>query len=461
MERHNNLDEIPYELMQSYLETYFKYIYLWCPVLDKQMLRERPSTLSSPLLKHALALCGVRLQPPLIAHTSCLDHYRRAKGLFYTNYPENPISQISAIMLFHWYSLSPPNLVTKDSNWWWIGTTVRLAQQIGLHREPIAAQPAYTGETPALRRRIWWTLFVRDRIAALAQGLPLIIDKDYCDIKTVTVDDFPDPEHISATIFVQWVHLWDIAGRITKELLLKKDAQSKALLAHELIGWAQNLPSALQLPIGDHSVLDFNRDMYYLHLGHLTVVVVLHFSKGQGTIPRASIPAIAAASCIAAIFRAYLSRGSVQYLGCEAVWYCTVAILALVRARQIEALTCDADADIGTLRLALRELSRWSLTGRMFNLGLERLLKEEPFPSGCSSPAHHDIRDFSRRPGQSARTDETRWMDYFPNITAQTSPLIAGLILNDCISVPFPRVEWPDDVTMHQDLFRDIDGWSR
>lgn len=168
MDRHNSLDEIPYELMQSYLETYFKYIHLWCPVLDKQTLQAQPGSLSSPLLKHALALCGARLQPPLITHTSCLDHYRRAKGLFYANYPDDPISQISAVMLFHWYSLSPPNLVTKDSNWWWIGMTIRLAQQIGLHREPATSQTAHSADLLAQRRRIWWTLFVS--LASFIEG---------------------------------------------------------------------------------------------------------------------------------------------------------------------------------------------------------------------------------------------------------------------------------------------------
>ncbi|KAK6376186.1 hypothetical protein LTS17_007437 [Exophiala oligosperma] len=465
MERYDELDQVPHELMQSYLETYFNYIQSWCPVLDKQTLKTRPNALYSPLLKHALALCGVRLNPPLIAHTSCASHYKRAKGLFYANYPETPISQISALMLFHWYSLSPPNAVSTDSNWWWVGTTIRLAQQIGLHRDTTERrQPAYEGETPELRRRIWWTLFVRDRIAALAQGLPLIIDKDYCDIQMITVTDFPDPAHISASIFVEWVRLWDVGGRIHKELLLKGDAQSKALLAQELIDWAHGLPSHLQLPIGEHLVLDFNRDLNYLHLGYLAIVIVLHLSKSQEILPRATVPAIVAASCVAGIFRAYLSRGTVQYLGCEAVWYCTLAILALLRARRVDMFTHDADVDITTLRLALRELSRWSLTGKMFDRGLDRLLKEEPLiVSACDSPSHHhDIWDFPRASGQDATIAfETRWLDYFPGITAQTSPLVAGFILRDCIGVPSPQVEWSDAVTLHlQDLFRDIEGWN-
>lgn len=163
-ERFSTLDKIPYVLLESYLETYFKYIHVWCPVLEKAMLQSQAQeSLGSPMLRHALALCGTLLRPPLISHPPPTNHYKRAKGLFYADYEDNPISQISAIMLFYWYSPGPSNFVNLDNNWWWIGTAIRLAQEIGLQREPTPGQKMCPGETPGLRRRIWWTLFVRTR----------------------------------------------------------------------------------------------------------------------------------------------------------------------------------------------------------------------------------------------------------------------------------------------------------
>ena len=178
MDPQHEVDDIPHGLMQSYLETYFKYIHLWCPVLDKKTPQMGIEAVPSLMLRHAIAICGTHLRPPLIAHASSLDHYRRAKGLFYASHPDSPIYQLCAIMLFHWYRLDQPNLIGVDSNWWWITTSIHLAQQIGLHREPIPGQPARSKVTPALSRRIWWTLYVssfpdtliRSHVLILAEG---------------------------------------------------------------------------------------------------------------------------------------------------------------------------------------------------------------------------------------------------------------------------------------------------
>ncbi|OQV06188.1 Fungal specific transcription factor domain-containing protein [Cladophialophora immunda] len=466
VDRHSDLDNIPHPLMQSYLETYLKYIYLWCPVLDTQMLQASARNLSSPMLRHAIALCGTHLRPPLIAHTTAADHYRRAKGLFYANHPDNPLSQLCAIMLFHWYRLDQPNLISMDSNWWWIGTAVRLAQQMGLHRELGPGESTRHGGTPALRRRIWWTLFTRDRIAALAQGRPIIVDTDSCDVRMVTCNDFPEPEDLTAVIFVHWVRLWDVAGQITKELSRRRGDHGKGTLATELINWVQSLPTCLQLPVGDLNTLNFNRDVYYLHLGYLTVVTLLHFTKGRGSIPRASIPAIAAASGIARIFNAYLSRGTIRVLGCEASWYCSVAILALLHAQSVEGLASNAEADICILRVALKELSAFSNTAQMFNIGIERLLRAEAGPASPSLPRSltqpgNYYHSRAGGPDDSAAADNLEWMDYFPNVTAETSTLMATLLVKHCMAMPFPEIEWPDDVTLQlYDLFRDIDVHS-
>lgn len=157
-DRNSPLDEIPHDLLQSYLETYFEQIFPWCPVLDRPTIQQQPEILDPPMLRHALALCGTTLRPPLISHTPAIIHYRRAKGLFYANYEDNLISQITAMMLFYWYSPGPPNVASLDTNWWWISVSARVAQNIGLHRELTPDQR--NTESTGLRRRIWWTLFV-------------------------------------------------------------------------------------------------------------------------------------------------------------------------------------------------------------------------------------------------------------------------------------------------------------
>lgn len=157
----NPLDHIPPVLLESYVETFLDYGFTWCPIFDKECLNPKSDLMQSSLLKHVLAVFGTSVKPPLLEHKTPSEHYQRAKILFYTNGEENPITRIRALMLFYWWSGSPPNLVSLDSNFWWMGVCIRLAQEVGLHREPSPAVLARSQETAGLRRRIWWTLFVR------------------------------------------------------------------------------------------------------------------------------------------------------------------------------------------------------------------------------------------------------------------------------------------------------------
>ena len=159
VESGNVVDAIPPALQDSYLDTFFEYGYVWCPVLDKKSL-QFSEVADSPLLAHALALCGNQIKPPLMLHSESLTHYNRAKALFYGAQDSSQIVRIAALMLFYWWSAGPPNIVSMDTNWWWTGVAIRLAQEIGLHREPQPGQSMGPGETPGLRRRIWWGLFV-------------------------------------------------------------------------------------------------------------------------------------------------------------------------------------------------------------------------------------------------------------------------------------------------------------
>ncbi|KAI9760462.1 MAG: adenine deaminase [Chaenotheca gracillima] len=65
----------------------------------------------------------------------------------------------------------------KSAAWTWLGSTTRISQDIGLHRE--------TGPWPnienEMRRRVWWGIYVWDRLLSLELGRPLLIDDNDCD----------------------------------------------------------------------------------------------------------------------------------------------------------------------------------------------------------------------------------------------------------------------------------------
>lgn len=75
----------------------------------------------------------------------------------------------------------------KD-RWHWLGLAISLCYGAGLHRGR-----QYSNLSPRnyrLRRRVWWTCFVLDRVVALAEGKPVRISRSDCDIPMICFDDF-------------------------------------------------------------------------------------------------------------------------------------------------------------------------------------------------------------------------------------------------------------------------------
>lgn len=66
----------------------------------------------------------------------------------------------------------------KSAAWTWLGSTVRIAQDIGLHRE---SGPWGVVENE-VRRRVWWGVYAWDRLLSVELGRVVMIDDADCDI---------------------------------------------------------------------------------------------------------------------------------------------------------------------------------------------------------------------------------------------------------------------------------------
>jgi hypothetical protein len=109
-----------------------------------------------------------------------------------------------------------------------------------------------------LWKRIWWTLFTRDRSVAVALGRPVHINTDDSDVEMVSEDDFiddeadyvadyqPDPLHVQ--FFLQYVKLCEIMGLVLSQqysVASKARRQNAIDLTHSdmaLADWLQNCP---------------------------------------------------------------------------------------------------------------------------------------------------------------------------------------------------------------------------
>lgn len=124
-----------------------------------------------------------------------------------------------------------------------------------------------------LWKRIWWTLFTRDRQVAVALGRPVHINTDDSDVPMVTEDDFiddepgypaefpPDPLHVQ--FFLHHVKLCEIMGLVLSQQysVASKARQQNAIdLVHSdlaLADWMLHVPQDMRYHVEDKSRQNF------------------------------------------------------------------------------------------------------------------------------------------------------------------------------------------------------------
>ena len=279
-----------------------------------------------------------------------------------------------------------------------------------------------------------------------------MVDLEDCDVPMPTPNDFPDPLDIRAVVFSNWIPLCELVGRLSRTLRRKRAVcgKSAAQLAHDLVSWVKSLPPAL-LPDFKHSkTSSFHRDVHGLHLTYLMAITLLHLnSKDGGTLPGASIAAVAAASCTARIFHDYLVRGSVNFLTGQPTWYAAIAVLALLHARRVVSLTAHADEDIHILRTTLKVMAPKWHSARMFESGIEKLMASKVDGLGLQNnelPIQPHFMARTAMPSsldhENSLTASTNWEEYFPFATKDTSLLISALMTHITQPVESSQPDW-------------------
>lgn len=93
----------------------------------------------------------------------------------------------SLILMSSWYSKQSP-WNERRHTWHWTGLAYDLARTMGLHREP--SRRFGSDHTRRFRRRLWWSLYIRDRMIALGTRRPMRITDDEFDVSMLALDDF-------------------------------------------------------------------------------------------------------------------------------------------------------------------------------------------------------------------------------------------------------------------------------
>ncbi|KAK6454897.1 zinc finger transcription factor of the Zn(2)-Cys(6) binuclear cluster domain type [Scheffersomyces xylosifermentans] len=155
------------------------------------------------------------------------------------------LSEAYFLIYFYYQSTSK-----RSTSWIMLGTAIRNAQALGLHRKFIN-ESFRDKEYIMHRRKLWRSLYVCDRISSILLGRPLLIgDYDWDDFKSDDLLEYEDKINHDKNIhcLIEIAKVCKINGKIVQNFYLDGiiDPARAEKLAIELKLWSINLPKELQ-----------------------------------------------------------------------------------------------------------------------------------------------------------------------------------------------------------------------
>ena len=392
----------PRSLCDELIESYFRWVHPIVPVINRTKFMRQykdPKNPPSLLLLQAVLLAGSRVctNPQLMdangsTTPAALTFYKRAKALYDANYEDDRVTIVQSLLLMGWYWEGPED-VTKNVFYWSRVATI-VAQGSGMHRSVESSQLSKSDKR--LWKRIWWSLFTRDRSVAVALGRPCHINLDDSDVEMLTEDDFiedeadqrseypPDPIHVH--FFLQYVKLCEIMGLVLSQqysVAAKGRRQNAIDLTHSdmaLADWLQNCPKLVYWEAPRHHFWSA-----LLHSNYYTTLCLLHRAhmppSGSTRFPEdAAYPsrniAFQAAGMVTSIIENLVVHGELRYCPAFVVYSLFSALIMHVYQMRspvssIQQVTQDR---IRICMGALKEISKVWLVGKMVYTLFESIL---------------------------------------------------------------------------------------
>lgn len=173
----------------------------------------------NPLLLYTI--CGVAA----LAHEVPAHVLRSVKQLIAHSLKDEETMNRSSLqtiqgLLLYSYAFELERGAAGSRTWFCLGHAVRMAQDIGLHRET----PGTSLYDLEQRRRIWAGCIVVDRWMSASYGLPMMIDLADCDRLYPSIHDHPpgaDPESIDTTQKPYLINHWMLSLSIILGKVIK------------------------------------------------------------------------------------------------------------------------------------------------------------------------------------------------------------------------------------------------
>ncbi|KAF4472615.1 Cutinase transcription factor 1 beta [Fusarium albosuccineum] len=232
------------EFQNALLWSFFEYVYPFMPVVDLEEFlqsvhdREGDSGQISLLLFQAVLFAGTaHVSMDYLAKAGFHDRrearkafFQRVRLLYDFNTETDQIILVQAILLMTlWYETPKEHRNT----WHWIDVAISQAFSAGLHREPSFLSSPPMIRVQRLRRRLWWSCLIRDRLVSLGMKRPpRINDEDFC-VPMLEKTDF-EPDSFLDVDHRQLRDMCSYIGNKTKRATLARLCIAKASLCHRL-----------------------------------------------------------------------------------------------------------------------------------------------------------------------------------------------------------------------------------
>lgn len=186
------------EFRDELLRIYVNIVYPFMPAIDikdfiESIVRGDGSSPVSLLLFQAVMFASVTFVDARFLREHGFHSRKEARKTFFSRVrllygldcEPDRIALLQAVLLMtYWYECPDDD---KDT-WYWMGVALTLAQVAGLHRNPESLR--ISADEKHLRRRLWWSCVLRDRLLALGIRRPARILDDEFDVPILALDDF-------------------------------------------------------------------------------------------------------------------------------------------------------------------------------------------------------------------------------------------------------------------------------
>ncbi|KAF7593695.1 Transcriptional activator of fatty acid utilization [Aspergillus hancockii] len=317
--------EVPAQHIQDKLITaFFAWVAPVLPVVNERaFLSMHTNPLNPPplLLLQAIFLAGSRVfekgkSSEGESHSgvpSSIVFLQRAKALYDAGFEKDTVTVVQSLVLMSWYWYGTED-ITENGLFYWSRLAIGAAQNIGMHRsdELELCQPERR-----LWRRIWWTLYTRDRAIAAAYGRPISIHMDHTNVGQIMPHDFVEdkghqPDPVRVMFFLQYVKLCELMDlvvhrrTVTGPLTGIEYAQCEARLSR----WLLQCPRQMQWSQSRH-------EFWSAILQSIFNTMVCQLHALQPAVARPSVStavALQAGSTIVSIMQAILSHDQVNFV---------------------------------------------------------------------------------------------------------------------------------------------------